>query len=204
MRFQGKLTNWIDEKGYGFITPNNGGKQIFVHIKVFIHPERRPIGNELVTFEVKTDQNGRIHADNVEFVGGAKKLLLSPKQGGVSSILAGLFLVFVAGATFYCKLPIVIILFYLVTSFVTFFAYAWDKSAARHDQWRTSESTLHFFALAGGWPGALIAQNLFRHKTKKESFRSIFWITVVLNCCFLGWLFTTPGIMALHAFLPNG
>jgi len=34
----------------------------------------------------------------------------------------------------------------------------------------------------GGWPGALIAQKTFRHKSKKREFQTVFWATVVLNC----------------------
>ncbi len=32
---QGKIARWEDEKGFGFIDPASGGKQIFVHIKAF-------------------------------------------------------------------------------------------------------------------------------------------------------------------------
>jgi uncharacterized membrane protein YsdA (DUF1294 family) len=60
---------------------------------------------------------------------------------------------------------------------------------------------LHLFALAGGWPGALIAQRLLRHKTKKQSFQVVFWATVALNCGILGWLFSSSGADALRAFL---
>ena len=47
--------------------------------------------------------------------------------------------------------------------------------------WRTPESTLHFLALAGGWPGALLAQQFLRHKSTKVEFRSVFWGTVIMN-----------------------
>ncbi|GAA4031011.1 hypothetical protein GCM10022212_31900 [Actimicrobium antarcticum] len=40
---------------------------------------------------------------------------------------------------------------------------------------------MHLLALSGGWPGALIAQQIFRHKTVKEEFRQVFWITVAAN-----------------------
>ena len=63
-----------------------------------------------------------------------------------------------------------------------------DKAAARQGRWRTPESTLHTLALVGGWPGALVAQRVFRHKTTKQPFRTIFWFTVVANCAALAWL----------------
>jgi uncharacterized membrane protein YsdA (DUF1294 family) len=43
------------------------------------------------------------------------------------------------------------------------------------------EKTLHMMALAGGWPGAWLAQKMFRHKTSKKEFQVVFWLTVVLN-----------------------
>ena len=56
-----------------------------------------------------------------------------------------------------------------------------DKAAAQAGRWRTSEATLHLLALAGGWPGALLAQHWLRHKSAKRAFRAVFWVTVVLN-----------------------
>jgi uncharacterized membrane protein YsdA (DUF1294 family) len=77
---------------------------------------------------------------------------------------------------------------YLVMSAVTFAVYAWDKSAARQQRWRTPEATLHLLALLGGWPGAIVAQRTLRHKTRKQPFRAIFWLTVVANCVATVWL----------------
>lgn len=70
---------------------------------------------------------------------------------------------------------------YIGVSAVTFFVYALDKSAAERRSWRTPESTLHVLSLAGGWPGALLAQQFLRHKSSKAEFRSVFWGTVLLN-----------------------
>jgi len=70
---------------------------------------------------------------------------------------------------------------YLAASLIAFFAYAIDKSAARHRRWRTPEATLHWFSLACGWPGALLAQQLLRHKSSKPAFVSKYWATVIAN-----------------------
>ena len=70
------------------------------------------------------------------------------------------------------RLPLAVLVIYLVASLVTFFTYAVDKSAAGRDPWRTRESTLHGFALLGGWPGALASQRLLRHKSAKASFQA--------------------------------
>jgi uncharacterized membrane protein YsdA (DUF1294 family) len=74
-----------------------------------------------------------------------------------------------------------VFLVYLVASFITFIVYALDKSAAKRGARRTPEVTLHFLSLVGGWPGAVLAQGLFRHKTMKHPFRLVFWLTVAVN-----------------------
>ncbi|WP_041675592.1 DUF1294 domain-containing protein [Ramlibacter tataouinensis] len=66
-------------------------------------------------------------------------------------------------------------------SFLTFFAYWQDKFAAEKGRWRIKEDTLHLWSLAGGWPGAWIAQQVLRHKSRKASFLAMYWTTVVLH-----------------------
>lgn len=77
---------------------------------------------------------------------------------------------------------------YAVISAFTCIAYTADKYAASVHRWRIPESTLHVFGLLGGWPGALFAQILFRHKLAKRHFQFVFWITVVFNLLMLGFL----------------
>lgn len=67
-----------------------------------------------------------------------------------------------------------------VMSGVTFLLYGYDKMQARNLQWRMKETTLHTFALLGGWPGALIGQHFFQHKTRKTKFQVPFWAIVSL------------------------
>jgi uncharacterized membrane protein YsdA (DUF1294 family) len=64
----------------------------------------------------------------------------------------------------------------------TFFAYWQDKHAAQNGRWRIAEQTLHLWSLAGGWGGAWLAQEVLRHKSAKESFRAVYWVTVVGHC----------------------
>jgi uncharacterized membrane protein YsdA (DUF1294 family) len=79
---------------------------------------------------------------------------------------------------------------YAVMSLITFVTYGADKSAAARGAWRVPESTLHLLALAGGWPGALLGQQVFRHKTRKQPFYAIFWGTAIINCVAVVWVLT--------------
>jgi uncharacterized membrane protein YsdA (DUF1294 family) len=99
------------------------------------------------------------------------------------------------------KLPAWILWSYLLISLITIFVYASDKVAAKGGAWRTKESTLHLLSLMGGWPGALIAQQKLRHKSKKPSFRSAFWMTVFLNVAVLAWMFTSAGSITVRSWL---
>ena len=202
MRTKGKLTSWNDEKGFGFIEPLDGGKRVFIHIKVFANRGLRPAINQVVTYQLSTDRQGRPCAINATLPGDrvAKK---SRKPGGSFSILlTTVFLIVVAAAVFKNNAPTWIIDAYLVISLITFLAYAWDKSAARSGSWRTKESTLHLLSLIGGWPGALVAQQKLRHKSKKQPFRFVFWLTAFANCGAFAWLMTPEGTAFLGSILP--
>jgi len=89
---------------------------------------------------------------------------------------------------------------YLAVSLITYLVYAFDKTAAKDGAWRTKESTLHGLSLVGGWPGAVIAQQTLRHKSSKQSFRFIFWITVILNVAAFLWILTSAGGVALQSW----
>lgn len=105
-------------------------------------------------------------------------------------LLAIAFLAGVVVAVFLGQLPLMIMVIYGGLSFVTFLFYYSDKSAAKRRTWRTPETTLHALALAGGWPGAIIAQQMLRHKSKKKSFKLVLWVTILLNISLLVWLLT--------------
>lgn len=75
---------------------------------------------------------------------------------------------------------------YIVMSVAALVAYAVDKRAAERGAWRIPEKVLHLVSLLGGWPGAFLAQKLFRHKTRKVYFQLTYWATVLVNCGALG------------------
>jgi uncharacterized membrane protein YsdA (DUF1294 family) len=79
---------------------------------------------------------------------------------------AGLYLL----AALRWQVPHGVALFYGVSSLVCAVAYAQDKWAAQAGRWRVRESSLLLLGLVGGWPGAIVAQQLLRHKTRKPSF----------------------------------
>jgi uncharacterized membrane protein YsdA (DUF1294 family)/cold shock CspA family protein len=185
MRFEGILTSWNDERGFGRIESTQGGEPIFVHVSALPRGSGRPALNQAVTFEVELGPKGK-RARNVQLVQSRRvperRQHASPTQWGTAGLLAiPAFLLLYTVVGFLWKLPLWVAGIYVAASTATFVAYAADKSAAANGNWRTPESTLHMLALFGGWPGALLAQQLLRHKSSKREFRQVFWSTVILN-----------------------
>lgn len=187
MRFKGIIKSWNDERGFGFIAPHHGGEEIFVHIKAFADPRGRPQPAQQVTFEVQVGAQGKKRAVNVECVHSPRQAASrapreAPARWGAASLLAlPVLLVVLVAAYLLGHPPRWTLWAYPALSALTFVVYACDKSAARQGGWRTSERTLHLLAFLGGWPGALVAQQVLRHKSSKAEFRAVFWGTVALN-----------------------
>ena len=103
------------------------------------------------------------------------------------------YLVLVAVSALFVESSKALLVWYLVIGLVTFFVYAKDKRAAINGNWRVPEKTLHILSVAGGWLGALIAQDKLRHKTQKQPFRAIYWLTVAMNVAAFVWTLTPSG-----------
>lgn len=200
MEQQGKITRWNDDKGFGFITPDNGGQQVFVHINGFAARQHRPGGGEQVSYRLRTDRQGRAQAVAVSFVDKRLKVASRGRNPFPLVFVSG-FVALLGAVVVTQRLPGIVVVLYALASLVTLIVYARDKSAAKKNQWRTPESTLHLLALFAGWPGALLAQRLLRHKSSKQSFQLVFWLTVVVNCAALGWLLTADGSSMLNSLL---
>lgn len=193
MRLQGRITDWRDEQGYGFIRSHDRGEQAFVHISSFSGNARRPVEGDLVSYVLVRDENGRRQARDVRLVADRRRRDRRRSEGRLQFVLFfGMALLLVV-LTALEQLPVWVPGVYFILSVITYFAYSQDKTAARRGRWRTPESTLHVLALIGGWPGALLAQEWLRHKSKKREFRAVFWSTVIVNLLLLGGLLTDPG-----------
>lgn len=199
MRFEGRIKSWNDERGFGFIEPDQGGQEIFVHIKACAGLMGRPQVGLRVRFAVEMAQ-GKKRATEVTAVtmprGAAKAEHPSkPAQWGVATWLAiPLFLMLYLVIAVLWHPPQWLAAAYVGASVLALGLYAADKSAAQQGAWRISESTLHAVALVGGWPGALVAQQLTRHKTTKVEFRRVFWATVLINM--LGFVMLASALKA--------
>lgn len=65
MRLTGTLRSWNDDRGYGFIAPTHGGRELFVHISAFPRDGSRPTPGERLTYELGTGDNGKPQAVKV-------------------------------------------------------------------------------------------------------------------------------------------
>lgn len=94
--------------------------------------------------------------------------------------IAAFVAVYLLAAVFW-SVPIWCAALYLAASLICHVFYAIDKANAVAGRWRISENMLLLLGLAGGWPGAIIAQQVLRHKTRKIAFLAPFWLSVVAN-----------------------
>jgi len=167
MRFTGTIVEWNEERGFGFIEPAAGGsgdrKRTFFHIKAYRTLTAIPS------------------------VGRGETARASPPRHGLAKFGAFVFIGAVIVLVVVGRVPWYVPVWYVLISFVTAIAYAIDKGSAERRRWRTTESTLQWMALIGGWPGAWIAQQDLRHKTRKASFQSLFRGLVVINVAVLAW-----------------
>ncbi|WP_444915794.1 DUF1294 domain-containing protein [Microbulbifer sp. TRSA007] len=201
MQLQGKVVNWNDDKGFGFVEPNGGGDRAFVHIKAFKPRSRRPINGEVIIYELVRENSNRFKATNIKFARDTESSSNRSKANGGGNFGVPFIIVFCIGLSTSIvvgKLPLIVAGLYVAMSLITFIAYAIDKSAAQNGRWRTKESTLHLFSTFGGWPGAYFAQNKLRHKSSKKEFKSVYWVTVFLNLGGLIWLHTEKGTKFLN------
>lgn len=202
MRYVGRVAEWNDDRGFGFVTPNGGGDRAFVHVTAFKRKPSRPVTGLLISYDLVQDSKGRYNASGVRLVAKGSKPTTVANRRLPRKLIGTLFLGVLLLGWLFSRIPTAFVIAYVAMSVLAFMLYGHDKSAARNNRWRTPESTLHFFALLGGWPGALFAQDVFRHKSKKADFQTVFLVTILLNCIALMWLLSSGRAAAIdHAIL---
>lgn len=176
MRHNGVLVKWNEDKGFGFVQMASSQQQTFAHIKEFENRRRKPKVGDEVTFKLQQQPDGKCRATGVAYVRESIDWLMFPILMIAFGYIGG-----VGYASLMTNLPVEVSWAFALLSAVTYLLYALDKRAAQQSNQRTPEKVLHWLSVLGGWPGALIAQQQFRHKTRKTSFRVGFYFTVLLN-----------------------
>lgn len=180
----GILTEWNDERGYGFITVDNTGKKVFLHIKNLASQARRPQVGEIFFYQIGTDNKGRPQAENAfQTIFDEKRQ--PPFFYAFSRMLSycwifgaalPAFIVYIGGTKFAG-----ICVAFVVNSLLSILLYATDKHLAQYKYWRIPEKNLQIWSFLYGWPGALYAQQVFKHKRKKISFMVQFVFLTIIN-----------------------
>jgi uncharacterized membrane protein YsdA (DUF1294 family)/cold shock CspA family protein len=213
-RRKGQLMVRKDDRGFGFIKPDEGGQEVFVHITAFKDVNRRPQVGDVIHYQLAVGENGKVRACNAFIEGATSQPSPKPSSSAFAertrSQTASKSSSFILEVLLLSILPLLgAINFALTTSnliplvlypgmsLLTFVLYAHDKSRARNGQWRVPEKTLHLCELAGGWLGAFVAQRRLYHKSSKGSYQVVFWVIVTVHIVFwVDWLFLGGMLMS--------
>ena len=182
MQERGTIKTWNDDKGFGFIAPETETADVFLHISAFPVGLRRPVKGDAVCYQLGHDERQRPRALRARYDRPAPPLSGKSRAIGLSAI----FLVAMSTSAWLRGVPQWVPIAYIVMSALTLAAYASDKWRAKAGAGRTPELTLHLLELLGGWPGALVAQQCYRHKTDKLSYQIVFWLIAAGHMG--GWL----------------
>lgn len=160
MRDQGRLVEWFDEKGYGFIQPDDAEKErVFLHIKDFARPGPRPIIGCALEYLVILDERGRFRAQQVTYLKASQTRKASKPTKPESSFQAKPWSAMQMGIVFYFvlmgimsfmhTLPAYTLLFVLMMNVLSYWLYSQDKEAAQLGNRRVPEQTLHIVSFLG-------------------------------------------------------
>lgn len=199
MRDQGRLVEWFDDQGYGFIQPSDPVKdRVFLHIKDFAKPGPRPIVGCVLDYLVILDERGRYRAQQVMYLKAVQAKSLQAKfkpskpqqtqKLQPMQIACVAYILLLVALTLGGLLSGLVLLLVSLMNALSYWLYAQDKEAAQLGNRRIPENTLHLVAFLGGWPAAWLAQQKLRHKTQKQPFRQIYFCTIVFNIILIIWL----------------
>ncbi|WP_395738614.1 DUF1294 domain-containing protein [Prosthecobacter sp.] len=170
----GRVMEWHADKGYGWLKFED--KRLFLHRRDFSRWHHAPKVGEEIRFTWGLDTKQRECAQNAVQV----------REVAAVSVWALLVLAALLVAPVYAwrqtgwemwKLAAYV----GAVSVMTYAAYRSDKRKARREAWRTPEWCLHLLELAGGWPGAWVAQRRLRHKCSNRFYQFEFWLIICIH-----------------------
>ena len=105
---KGVLKTWKEDRGFGFISPDDGGKDIFIHISALKGTSRRPVTSDVIYYQSTRDNRGKYKAINayiegVEILEDKSAGFFNTKKGTIVLII--LALVAIAAAVVALNLP---------------------------------------------------------------------------------------------------
>ena len=203
MAQQGELIEWNDERGFGFIRPDDGGGRLFVHVSQIGRIATRPSIGDRVSFAVGPGRDGKTAAIKVTIAGAnpvkarasalalARRIdsdVVAPRHGRARVYVGLVLLVMLILGWLTGSIPLALVGLYLVMGLTSAGFYYWDKRSAAAGTWRVSEHTLHGLDLAFGIIGGLLAQQVFRHKTAKHRFAVVTYVIAAVHILLLAGL----------------
>lgn len=196
----GHVSHWDAAKGLGFVQPEAGGERLLLRradLRGRLQARGQPRLHERVRFHAAQGMAREVFTLEAPAPapapppGAAPAPAPSPAAlGSARLLLIPAFALLLAAVHTLWPLPRALTLVYGALSTALFIVYGMDKWAARKGQARVAEASLHLIALLGGWPGALLGQQVFRHKTRKSAFLRWTWAMVALNLLAFVALFT--------------
>jgi uncharacterized membrane protein YsdA (DUF1294 family)/cold shock CspA family protein len=215
MKRQGTLVRWEKDRGFGFIRSPDVSADVFVHLRDFTARGITPQVGMKVAFEEihvggkgpravavqaaaavqqrpqerqrqPTRPAGSARTRNVRATSRHRDAAPSSSSSLPMALLLVGYAALLGYGVWTARIPPIALGVLLLLSLLTFFIYGFDKNAAETGRWRTAENTLHLLSLVGGWPGAWVAQRLFRHKVRKTSFMAGYWATVLAHLAAVG------------------
>jgi uncharacterized membrane protein YsdA (DUF1294 family)/cold shock CspA family protein len=186
------VVEWSEEKGCGFIRPRGAKEtdpQVFVGMASMATRKKKPQVGDVLLYEMvevpNTGKNRRLRtpyrAENATFLG--EEVPQAPdRRGEMMAVALGVaYLVALGLVSLVQPLARIVLAIDVAAGVIAFILYWYDKNCAEAGRFRVTEAALQGWALVGGWPGAAVAQRVFRHKTRKGSYQNVFRLVIFLN-----------------------